>query len=152
MKRYILKYLVLSLVVTLFLPLQSSVAGNLVPEKNIEGVIRSKVKLSQEHKSTDLGYNLSRAIPMGGVHNPAWATCKAYATYVAPEYAIHSMEHGAIWIAYDSKLKSSEIEKLSIKDFIKRYQNSSTTPELGAPCQNGLSDTKLLLKAQSVTR
>ena len=153
----------------------------------IPGLIVAKGKLSQDHKTTNLGYNLSKAIPMGGAHHPGWATCKAYSTFVAAEYAIHSMEHGAIWIAYDSSLKSSEVKTLTaytkndpyllltpinkapspitvtawgyqlklekasdsrIKDFINAYQNSKSTPELGAPCQGGISDPVFLTKAQ----
>ena len=157
----------------------------------IPGLILAKGKLSQDHKTTKLGYNLSKAIPMGGAHHPGWATCMAYTTPVAAEYAIHSMEHGAVWIAYDSSLKSSEINALTaytkndpfllltpvvkapnpititawgfqlkvekatdprIRAFIKTYQNSKTTPELGAPCQSGISDPTMLTKPQPLKK
>jgi len=157
----------------------------------IPGLIVAKGKLSQEHKTTNIGYNLSKAIPMGGAHHPGWATCKAYTTQIAAEYAIHSMEHGAIWIAYDSSLKGSEVRALTaylkndpfilltpvnkapnpitvtawgfqlkvekaldprIKTFIKTYKNSKTTPELGAPCQGGISDPIFLAKPRPLQR
>lgn len=39
--------------------------------------------------------------PLGGPHNPAWANCGVYMDQVVPtEFAVHSMEHGAVWIAY----------------------------------------------------
>jgi len=157
----------------------------------IPGLIVTKGKLSQDHKTTNLGYNLSKTIPLGGAHHPGWATCMAYTTPVAAEYAIHSMEHGAVWIAYDKSLKSSEIAALTaytkndpfllltpvvkapnpitvtawgfqlkvekasdprIKTFIKTYQNSKTTPELGAPCQKGISDPIILTKPQPINK
>ena len=62
----------------------------------LKGLKVSKVKLSQDHKSIPLGYNTSKEIPMGGVHNPVWASCGIYTSEIAPEYAIHSMEHGAV--------------------------------------------------------
>jgi hypothetical protein len=75
----------------------------------IEGLITNKGKLSQEHSDTKLKYDLSKSIPMGGVHNSYWVACKVWDTAVAAEYAIHSMEHGAIWIVYNNSLKPAEV-------------------------------------------
>ena len=75
----------------------------------IEGLITAKGKLSQEHNDAKLKYDLSKSIPMGGVHNSYWVACKVWDTPVAPEYAIHSLEHGAIWIVYNSTLKPAEV-------------------------------------------
>ena len=39
--------------------------------------------------------------PLGGPHAPVWANCGFYPEQVVPaEFAVHSMEHGAVWIAY----------------------------------------------------
>ncbi len=184
-----LHILIISAVTTSAILAPSALAASKITK--IPGLIVAKGKLSQDHKTTDLGYNLSKAIPMGGAHHPAWATCKAYTTPVAAEYAIHSMEHGAIWIAYDSSLKGSEVKALTayakndpfilltpvkkapnlititawgfklklkkatdprIKDFIDTYKNSKSTPELGAPCQDGISDPVFLAQAQPLKR
>lgn len=40
--------------------------------------------------------------PVGGDHAPIWATCGVYSTTVAPELAVHSMEHGTVWVVYDA--------------------------------------------------
>ena len=44
--------------------------------------------------------------PVGGPHADAWQNCGFYAERVAPENAVHSMEHGAVWITYGPDLPS----------------------------------------------
>jgi hypothetical protein len=38
--------------------------------------------------------------PAGGDHNGAWQNCGFYTAEVVPELAVHSLEHGAVWITY----------------------------------------------------
>ncbi|MDQ1205951.1 DUF3105 domain-containing protein [Microbacterium sp. SORGH_AS_0862] len=39
--------------------------------------------------------------PAGGEHNPIWLNCGIYTEPVPNENAVHSMEHGAVWVTYD---------------------------------------------------
>ncbi|SDP11250.1 Protein of unknown function [Microbacterium testaceum StLB037] len=39
--------------------------------------------------------------PAGGPHNPIWLNCGVYTQPQQNENAVHSMEHGAVWITYD---------------------------------------------------
>ncbi len=41
-----------------------------------------------------------RVPPVGGEHNPTWQTCGIYDQPINNENAVHSMEHGAVWITY----------------------------------------------------
>ena len=41
--------------------------------------------------------------PAGGPHNPYWLNCGVYDQPVPNENAVHSMEHGAIWVTYDAE-------------------------------------------------
>ncbi|OGY29895.1 MAG: hypothetical protein A3F35_00450 [Candidatus Woykebacteria bacterium RIFCSPHIGHO2_12_FULL_45_10] len=49
--------------------------------------------------------------PSNGPHYPTTAGCKIYSDEVVDEAAIHSLEHGAVWITYkdknDNQLKTS---------------------------------------------
>jgi hypothetical protein len=44
--------------------------------------------------------------PAGGPHNPTWLNCGTYEEEVPAEYAVHSLEHGAVWVTYDPELVS----------------------------------------------
>lgn len=39
--------------------------------------------------------------PAGGPHNPVWLNCGVYTEPQPNENAVHSMEHGAIWVTYN---------------------------------------------------
>jgi Protein of unknown function (DUF3105) len=48
--------------------------------------------------------------PVGGNHNGAWQDCQGtvYPEPVHNEHAVHSLEHGAIWITYNPELLAPE--------------------------------------------
>jgi hypothetical protein len=50
--------------------------------------------------------------PVGGEHSPLWLECKFYDEPIASEKAVHSLEHGAVWITYDPALPESEVDAL----------------------------------------
>lgn len=50
--------------------------------------------------------------PAGGPHNPAWLNCGIYEEPVASESAVHSLEHGALWVTYDPALSDAELDAL----------------------------------------
>lgn len=50
--------------------------------------------------------------PDGGDHNDVPQSCQVYTEPVAPEHAVHSLEHGAVWVTYQPGLPGAEIAKL----------------------------------------
>ncbi|MFF2371474.1 DUF3105 domain-containing protein [Agromyces sp. NPDC058110] len=53
--------------------------------------------------------------PVGGPHNPAWLNCGVYTEQVPSENAVHSLEHGALWITYDRSLSEADVAALRAK-------------------------------------
>ena len=50
--------------------------------------------------------------PVGGPHSSVWQNCGVYEEPIANENAVHSMEHGAVWITHNPELPASDIEAL----------------------------------------
>lgn len=51
--------------------------------------------------------------PAGGPHSYRWLTCAVYDEPVADVNAVHSMEHGAVWVTYDpAQVTAEDIQTL----------------------------------------
>jgi hypothetical protein len=50
--------------------------------------------------------------PIGGQHNVVWQNCGIYDAPIHSEHAVHSMEHGAIWITYRPGLAPEQLQTL----------------------------------------
>jgi hypothetical protein len=50
--------------------------------------------------------------PVGGEHDGTPQTCGFYAVPVRSENAVHSLEHGAVWITYQPGLPSDQVDRL----------------------------------------
>ncbi|MGW7482358.1 DUF3105 domain-containing protein [Nonomuraea muscovyensis] len=50
--------------------------------------------------------------PVGGEHNNYWQQCSVYDKPIHSEHAVHSLEHGAIWITYRPDLPKQQIDAL----------------------------------------
>ena len=54
--------------------------------------------------------------PAGGPHHAAWLNCGIYSQPVPNENAVHSMEHGAVWVTYDAdELSAADLRTLKSK-------------------------------------
>lgn len=59
--------------------------------------------------------------PVGGAHHPAWWDCGVYQEPVPAEHAVHSMEHGAVWLTYLPSLPADQVavlEELGQDDYM----------------------------------
>lgn len=50
--------------------------------------------------------------PVGGDHNLDWLRCEVYDEPVPAEFAVHSLEHGGVWLAHDPDLPADEVAAL----------------------------------------
>ncbi|TDQ55203.1 uncharacterized protein DUF3105 [Actinorugispora endophytica] len=76
---------------------------------DVDGV-QTFTGLSADH--VEGGVDYPQNPPVGGRHNPVWLNCGVYSSEVPAENAVHSLEHGAVWITYDAALGESEVETL----------------------------------------
>ena len=54
--------------------------------------------------------------PMGGAHSPVPVNCGVYTTAVPNENAVHSLEHGAVWLTYSPGVDPAPLAQLSSID------------------------------------
>jgi hypothetical protein len=66
--------------------------------------------LSRNHIEGEIRYR--QTPPVGGDHSPIPATCGAYDDPIPSANAVHSMEHGAVWITFRPSLPDSERQAL----------------------------------------
>ena len=71
--------------------------------------------------------------PVGGIHSGEWQNCGIYDTPVDAVNGVHSMEHGATWIAYKPEVGTEAIEKLRGLVRGKPYTLLSPMPEASGP-------------------
>lgn len=101
------------------------------PDVPIPGV-RVFHDLIRLHVTTPVHY--AQTPPVGGPHAPVWLNCGIYAAPVRNENAVHSMEHGAVWITYRPGLPAAQLSIL-LRDARqwRSYMLMSPYPGLPAP-------------------
>lgn len=94
----------------------------------IEGVKDYKVA-SANHVDAKVTYAQKPGV--GGDHNPVWLNCGIYEKPVPENNAVHSLEHGAVWVSYDGV---SDAELATLKQDVgeKTYMLLSPYPDQGA--------------------
>ena len=65
---------------------------------------------SHEHRTGAIEYD--RTPPLGGPHHPRWLACDVYTESVPHELAVHSLEHGGVWLAYSPDLPEDQVAAL----------------------------------------
>ena len=72
--------------------------------------------LSQDHVEGEVEYE--QTPPVGGPHAGQWLNCGFYSEPVPAENAVHSMEHGAVWITYGEGVDTSLLPRLPSDEFV----------------------------------
>lgn len=101
------------------------------PDDAIEGVAVASGQLDNTHVTGTVDYD--QVPPNSGDHNAVPQTCAVYDAPIAPEHAVHSMEHGALWVTYNDDLPDAEVEELASKMQGDQYRLMSPVPEQTSP-------------------
>ncbi|MEV7784665.1 DUF3105 domain-containing protein [Streptomyces sp. NPDC088106] len=88
-------------------------AGTFVTDK--DGVRAWKGELGRNHVTKAVDYPVSP--PVGGDHNPAWMNCNGdvYTDEINDTNAVHSLEHGAVWVTYNADAGKADVDALAAK-------------------------------------
>lgn len=99
-------------------------------EAPIDGVERIEPEAA-DHVTGPVEYQPSP--PSGGDHAPGWQNCGVYTEPVNPENAVHSLEHGAVWITYSPDVQGEQLEALTNRVEGKEYALVSPHEGLQSP-------------------
>lgn len=129
-----------------FLVYKSAKAPPSARETTIEGVKEVDIT-DKEHTNEPVSYPNSP--PIGGNHSPVWAGCdqKVYPQPLRNENAVHSLEHGAVWITYQPDLDQSAVQKLSAKVAASGATFMSPYPQQPSPITLSAWGTQLELSS-----
>ena len=90
----------------------SIVTFSIVREQQNKPSLKQVATYTVEQGHTDKPVTYAQTPPAGGEHAPAWLNCATYDKPVPNENAVHSMEHGAVWITYRPDLPAAEVTQL----------------------------------------
>ena len=113
---------------------------------NIPGVVTYS-NLARTHVTGTVHY--AQNPPVGGPHDPVWLNCGIYTAPVRNENAVHSLEHGAVWITYQPDLAPTAVQHLV--SLVKGQPYVILSPYLGLPAPVVASAWGVQLKLQTAT-
>lgn len=114
---------------------EPSSAPQAVDPKQIAG-IRHKEFRGAVHAAPGQRVAYEESPPFGGAHDQVWAGCNGavYTKAVRNEHMVHSLEHGAVWIAYNpDMLEQQVIDQLAARVTNRPYTVMSPYPGLDQP-------------------
>ncbi len=102
------------------------------PDAAIEGVaVTKKEELKRGHVEGPVQYD--QMPPNAGDHSATAQQCDVYTEPIAPEAAVHSLEHGAVWVTYNDSLPKEQIAELADKVEGDPYGLMSPVPDQESP-------------------
>ncbi|MEO5315434.1 DUF3105 domain-containing protein [Pseudarthrobacter sp. CC12] len=117
--------------------------------KPIQGV-QTFTGLSRNHVQTAVEYPQEPGV--GGDHAPIWTNCGIYTTPINEQSAVHSLEHGAVWLTYKPDLAAADIATLTGLARDKPYVLLSPDPNQTAAVKATAWGTQLELTAADDAR
>lgn len=125
-------------------------AGKVTSADQIGGVQSFSYGKGQGHVPTEVAYTESP--PVGGQHDGVWADCTGtvYDVNIRNENAVHSLEHGALWITYDPALVSKN-DIAALSDLVKGTSGRMLSPRPGLGTAVSLQSWDRQLTVDSAT-
>lgn len=105
------------------------------PSTSIQGIEIKSYK-GADHVQAPQRVDYDESPPFGGAHDGIWAACNGvvYTKPVRTEHMVHTLEHGAVWIAYNpDTLPAADVEALAKKVTGQQYMVMSPYPGLDKP-------------------
>ena len=95
-------------------PMDAAATISVTLPSQSEATIEGLVEFPEPDRTHDpeFRYEATPLPPAGGVHHPVWVNCGVYSEPLPVELAIHSLEHGAVWITYQPELDAAAITTL----------------------------------------
>lgn len=101
--------------------------------------VTSYADLSHDHVAGPVDY--PQTPPVGGAHWPpqtgstyGWQRCAVYAEPVVDEFAVHSLEHGAVWLSHRPGAAPEDVQALvALTEVDPAYVLVSPVPDQPAP-------------------
>lgn len=130
--------LVLALGAVLGYAIANQGAGDKSSLKYAQGQIdglKSSTGQTHEHVAGTIAYKDRTSVPPdGGNHNEVPQSCAVYTAQIPDENAVHSLEHGAVWITYNPT-KASPADVATLKGEVDGdpYRMLSPYPGLKSP-------------------
>ncbi len=102
------------------------------PDEAVAGVeVTEAEQLTRNHVAGPVAYTSNP--PNGGDHNGVPQTCAVYDAPIAPEHAVHSLEHGAVWVTYNDDVSEDDLSTLREQVEGDPYRMMSPNPEQESP-------------------
>ena len=114
----------------------------------ISGITSTEYEAGQ-HVATTVEY--AESPPIGGEHDPVWADCTGtvYDVDIRHENAVHSLEHGAVWITYNpDQVSPQDIDTLAA--LVDGESGRMLSPYVGLDSPVSLQSWGHQLKVESV--
>jgi Protein of unknown function (DUF3105) len=89
----------------------ASGSGSSTQDKVALTGLQTYTGLARDHVAGTVVY--PQTPPVGGKHSAIWQNCGVYSAPVRNEKAVHSLEHGAMWITYRPDLTATEIATIT---------------------------------------
>jgi hypothetical protein len=96
----------------------------------------TQVFAENDHTHVNGPVTYNHVPPAGGPHNPVQLNCGVYIEAVPNENAVHSLEHGTVWITYQPTLPADQVallQRIVTSNYVGTQRYVILSPYLGLP-------------------